>query len=300
MDLQIFSSFELPWVILGDFNAILNCEEHRGGTFDNYRAKSKLFNEFINENQLFDLGFLGTPYTWCNNQLGLARRWARLDRVLANNEWFSKFNTYYNKHLPRTASDHSPLLLSAVHFSQHKHKVFRFDNYWFEYNTCHKHVGRAWTSRTSASPMQAVSHFIAKTKTYLCKWKSKDLTPFEENITKVEEEILQLEALESTLEYSDLTSIELRGLYNKHNSLLKQNTLKWAQRAKLLRIKHGDYNSTFFHKHARVRGHKNRVSALITDYGATLTDQISIGQAFSDFYTNLWTQSVISQLMNLS
>ncbi|KAJ0967159.1 hypothetical protein J5N97_024076 [Dioscorea zingiberensis] len=153
MELEIFSSFDLPWILLGDFNAILTSEEHRGGRFDNYSPKSRLFNEFINDNHLFDLGFIGSPFTWCNNQLGLAKRWARLDRFLANNDWVSKFDSYFNKYLPRTASDHSPLLLTATFGSQHKHRVFRFDNYWFEYNACHMNVSRAWTSLTTANPM---------------------------------------------------------------------------------------------------------------------------------------------------
>ncbi|KAJ0960519.1 hypothetical protein J5N97_001609 [Dioscorea zingiberensis] len=225
MELEIFSSFDLPWILLGDFNAILTNEEHRGGRFDYYNPKSKLFNEFINVNHLFDLGYIGSPFTWCNNQLGLARRWARLDRFLANNDWVSKFDSYFNKHLPRTASDHSPLLLTATSGSQHKHRVFRFDNYWFEYNACHMNVSRAWTSLTTANPMQAVSHFISKTKFYLNKWRTKELTPLDEQISKVEEDILQLEALESSLEYSDLVSLALRGLYNKHVALLRQNTL---------------------------------------------------------------------------
>ncbi|KAJ0960379.1 hypothetical protein J5N97_001796 [Dioscorea zingiberensis] len=237
-NLEIFSSFQIPWVLAGDFNAIRNTEEHRGGGFDHYSTKSRLFNGFVNENCLLDLGFIGSPYTWCNNQLGLARRWARLDRFLANSDWVSKFDTYFINHLPRTASDHSPLLLTANFHSPHKHKVFRFDNFWLEYDKCHEHVTKAWYSRTNANPLHAFTHFTARTKSYLCQWKAKELTPLEKNITQVEEEILHLESLESSLGYSDLTSVALRSLYNKHCALLRQNSLRWAQRAKMLWIRH--------------------------------------------------------------
>ncbi|KAJ0984926.1 hypothetical protein J5N97_003282 [Dioscorea zingiberensis] len=62
-DLSVFSTFNLPWVILGDFNAILNNEENRGGRFENYAMKSKFFRTFVSTNQLLDLGFYGTPFT---------------------------------------------------------------------------------------------------------------------------------------------------------------------------------------------------------------------------------------------
>ncbi|KAJ0975885.1 hypothetical protein J5N97_017850 [Dioscorea zingiberensis] len=182
LELETFSSLELPWILVGDFNAIRNSEEHRGGGFNHYSSKSKCFNDFITDNQLFDLGFIGSPFTWCNNQLGLTRRWARLDRVLANNSWLTKFDSYFNKHLSRTASDHSPLFLNARFFSHQKQKVFRFDNFWFEYDNCHLNVWNAWNNRPRANPMHAFSHSISKTRTLLCKWKTKELTPLEKHI----------------------------------------------------------------------------------------------------------------------
>ncbi|KAJ0987975.1 hypothetical protein J5N97_006331 [Dioscorea zingiberensis] len=66
-DLSHMSSLSLPWVLVGDFNAILSIEEHRGGRFDRYAVKSKLFSEFMSVNHLLDLGFYGTAFTWCNN-----------------------------------------------------------------------------------------------------------------------------------------------------------------------------------------------------------------------------------------
>lgn len=58
-----------------------------------------------------DLNFSGPAFTWCNNQLGLARRWARLDRGLVNSSWLDKFSSYSLKHLPRLFSDHAPFYL---------------------------------------------------------------------------------------------------------------------------------------------------------------------------------------------
>ncbi|KAJ0963753.1 hypothetical protein J5N97_028875 [Dioscorea zingiberensis] len=288
LELHVLTTLDLPWCLMGDFNAILSPDELRGGLFDYYSAKTKLFSEFVTVNQLFDLGFIGTPFTWCNNQLGLARRWVRLDRVLANSSWFTNFDSYFNKHLLRTASDHFPMILTAKYFSHQKHRVFRFDNYWLGYDKCHLNVGKAWNCTSTASPMQAFNHYISRTRSCLCKWKSKELTPLDTQISKVENEISQLELLEPRLNYDDLISLALRGLYNKHSALLRQNTLRWAQRAKLFWLKHGDYSSTFFHRQAKVRGHRNKVSALRNDQGILLTDQEAISQAFSDYYQELW------------
>ncbi|KAJ0983259.1 hypothetical protein J5N97_011514 [Dioscorea zingiberensis] len=161
------SSLNLPWILTGDFNAILSTEEHRGGGFDHYSTKSKYFSEFISANQLFDLGYYGSPYTWCNKQNGLARRWARLDRYLANSSWISCFDSYYNKHLCRTLSDHSPMLLTARFFTSSKKKVFRFENYWFEHALCHQKVYKAWNFKTVTSPLHAFAHLTSRTRSIL-------------------------------------------------------------------------------------------------------------------------------------
>lgn len=41
------------------------------------------FLNFIEDNNLLDLHYISPNFTWCNNQSGTARHWARLDRCLA-------------------------------------------------------------------------------------------------------------------------------------------------------------------------------------------------------------------------
>ncbi|KAJ0972346.1 hypothetical protein J5N97_020305 [Dioscorea zingiberensis] len=289
----------IPWILVGDFNAILNSTEHRGGTFDHYSIKSRHFNDFVSRNQLFDLGYQGSPYTWCNNQGGLARRWARLDRFLANNAWLTNFDSYYNKHLPRTSSDHSPLLLSVKCFTHINKRIFRFENFWFDYESCHQTVLKAWKCNSSASHLSPTSHAICRTRKFLSNWKNNGKNSLDIAISKTEEDIQLLESLESTLHYSDLSNIALRGMYNKHTTLLRQNLLRWAQRARLLWLKNGDYNTKFFQQHAKVRGHRNKISAITDDHGVIHSDRSKIESVFAEFYKKLWTTSINASMSDL-
>lgn len=114
---------------MGDLNAVITQEEHRGGAHYYYRRKASVFSKFIATNNLLDVNFVGSPYTWCNNQQGLARRWARLDRCLVNPVWSNCFYAYLVTHLPRFLSDHSPLLLSVSPRNFSKKKLFHFENF---------------------------------------------------------------------------------------------------------------------------------------------------------------------------
>lgn len=85
-ELSKMSPLNIPWLIVGDFNSIVTHEEPKGGSFSYYSHKAHFPLKFIEENNLLDLNFSGPYFTWCNNLLGLAHRWAHLEMCLVNLE----------------------------------------------------------------------------------------------------------------------------------------------------------------------------------------------------------------------
>ena len=85
------------WMCIGDFNEMLNsskklsCRPALPRQLDAFRAALEHCN-------LVDLGFIGYPYTWNNRRLGTANTKERLDRMVTNQMWRSKF--------PRTSVNH--------------------------------------------------------------------------------------------------------------------------------------------------------------------------------------------------
>ena len=57
---------DLPWLLVGDFNTILNPTKHKGDNFNYYALKAKYFNYFISRDHFSDLGFYGPGSTWYN------------------------------------------------------------------------------------------------------------------------------------------------------------------------------------------------------------------------------------------
>ena len=147
------------------------------------------FNDFVLKIGLFDLGFLSPSFTWCNNQQGLSRWWAILDRFLGNNAWTSNFDSYFNQHLPRISSDYTPILLTANYHVSWNHRIFLFENFWMDYHACHDSNFKVWNSNPSSSPMHVVSHFISRAKSHLLDWRSKGKNALEMGIQKMEGDI---------------------------------------------------------------------------------------------------------------
>ena len=60
-------TISMPWMIGGDFNTILYANEKLGGNPPEVRSMDD-FHEAISLANLIDAGFLGSKFTWCNNQ----------------------------------------------------------------------------------------------------------------------------------------------------------------------------------------------------------------------------------------
>lgn len=62
---EVGQSFHGAWVLIGDFNMVLNSDDKRGGRPVPGPSRS-VFRSFVDLFELIDLGFMGPPFTWSN------------------------------------------------------------------------------------------------------------------------------------------------------------------------------------------------------------------------------------------
>ncbi|KAL3497771.1 hypothetical protein ACH5RR_040503, partial [Cinchona calisaya] len=113
---NVASNCPLLWLLVGDFNKVLNGSEKMGGNPIN-KKRSAIFNDFIHDCQLMDLGFFGPKFTWwCKRRDGPIIH-ERLDRTLCNSDWCDLSKDAFVQHIVRTGSDHRPIPVSTKSFS---------------------------------------------------------------------------------------------------------------------------------------------------------------------------------------
>ncbi|KAL0383105.1 UNVERIFIED_CONTAM: hypothetical protein Scaly_0597800 [Sesamum calycinum] len=82
---------------------------------------------------VYDLGFEGDPFTWCNRHPEPDTIFERLDRACADSEWHHKFPNTVVRHIPTTSSDHVVLSIDTENNhkpARPKHRPFRFEASW--------------------------------------------------------------------------------------------------------------------------------------------------------------------------
>jgi hypothetical protein len=116
------------WCVVGDFNVVLHRDERKGmNRLDQSAASPEIveFRDFVNRMGLFDMPVIGRRFTWMHpNGLSMSR----IDRDLVSDDWLLLGENPALWVLPRTVSDHCPLVL-RFNVANWGPRSFRFNNY---------------------------------------------------------------------------------------------------------------------------------------------------------------------------
>lgn len=101
----------MPWMVVGDFNEIMYSFEKKGGRLRNEQNMAR-FRAVLVDCDLLDIGFSGSWFTWEKGKHLENNVRERLERGVANQEWWGFFPKHSLKLLPHTIFYHFPLLVS--------------------------------------------------------------------------------------------------------------------------------------------------------------------------------------------
>ncbi|XP_042974693.1 uncharacterized protein LOC122306327 [Carya illinoinensis] len=182
----------IPWFLGGDFNIIRSEGEKIGGVCQSSRGRDE-FNRCIQDCSLVDLPYSSNRFSWCNGRLGGGRIWARLDRVLVNTGFLSRFPNSCLMYLPRTSSDHCPMITSLWVDRRVGPIPFRFQRMWCLHEDFLGVVSECWRQEFQGCPMVKFSRKLKKLKQVLKKWNREVFGKVGVDLKIIEEELLELE-----------------------------------------------------------------------------------------------------------
>lgn len=97
------------WCVGGNWNVVRFPSEKLGGCRTS--PDMQAFSDWINSNSLIDLHLSGAAFTWSSHQS--LPSMSKLDRFLVTTDWLELYLEVCQMALPKTASDHCPILLDS-------------------------------------------------------------------------------------------------------------------------------------------------------------------------------------------
>jgi exonuclease III len=255
------------WLVFGDFNIVLSSNEKAGGNPIDYHV-TEAFRDCLEHSNLEDLGYNGDQYTWHNRQQDNHYIQARLDRFCATSDWTYNFSHYQNFHLLRYGSDHCPILLDFSNLpppiqEHNRPRGKRFEQIWTEDEDHTRIVKEAWDNHN-----HELQNKLEDTLSSLHNWGKEKFGNIPKKIKAAQNE---LQHLNSQNHSGDLME-SIKNKEHEIDNLLYQEEMWWSQMSRVLWLKHGDRNTSFFHSKASHRRNKNRIETITDTQGITHTE----------------------------
>uniref|UniRef100_A0A2N9I0P4 Reverse transcriptase domain-containing protein n=1 Tax=Fagus sylvatica TaxID=28930 RepID=A0A2N9I0P4_FAGSY len=281
-------------VYVGDYNELTSIDEKVGGIIHSERQMQD-FRDAIDSCGFIDLGFVGEPFTWCNNRLGSATIWERLDRGLATAEWMSMFPNASLHHIDNGTSDHCPLWLNLVatnpaHSSQRR--PFRFEEIWLSDLSCRDLVNQAWKHDVRVDSMAIVHDKIRNCRKHLRSWSKNHFANISRELIKKKAWLKEVESLSrrgGDHSRAKVLKHEVTLLYGREEKM-------WRQRSRNNWLRCGDRNTRFFHQSATQRRRQNFIESLQDNNGVVQTGDSGVAAIFLQYFQELFKTTDLTNL----
>lgn len=280
-----------PWLVFGDFNAILGAHEKKGGA-PVCRRSCEEFQAMTDICELVHVDTKGAEFTWVRRRGGRGNVEVRLDRCLASLSWLDCWDSFDCCTLPRLCSDHNPLLMSFSNtFGAHQ-SLFRFRRMWLEHGGFHGFVQQCWDSvQMHGCPLTNLQHKLRILRKALRTW---NWEVFGNVHRRVENDLADLVSLQHDISVSggsDADYAKECELQATLSESLRLQELFWKEKSRLRWLAEGDRNTRFFHTMCRARRSRSSIT-LLRDGDQVFQDPMAIQNHIVDYYTDLFANNV--------
>lgn len=147
-----------PCCLMGDFNEAMWQFEH----FSEHKRKEKQmldFREILSHCNVFDLGFIGTPWTYDNKRKGGCNVQVRLDRAVASQSWSALYPQAQVRHLVSSHSDYYPILVQCTpdEDKDKPSRCMRYEIMWEREESLSEEIRTAWEQHHATTDLGSVS-----------------------------------------------------------------------------------------------------------------------------------------------
>ncbi|GFY83129.1 hypothetical protein Acr_02g0013690 [Actinidia rufa] len=251
------STVDLPWLLMGDFNNVLNSEEKTNGLpVSPYEMRD--FQRCCYELSISDLRHTGLHYTWTNNSV-----WSKLDRAMVNIRWVQEgLKAVANFGLPGKCSDHSPCVVTMFDIKDEGARPFKFFNMWAQHFDFLDIVSRVWGLQVHGTEMYKLCRKLKALKLPLKELNKLHFSHLSARAAAAEEDLLQCQQMLHDNPRDELLQNNIADLRKKATRLAEAELSYCSQLAKSKFIKNSDRGTKIFHDLIKSNKARNQIVSL--------------------------------------
>ncbi|XP_050233455.1 uncharacterized protein LOC126681943 [Mercurialis annua] len=228
------SRIDGPWIIQGDFNAVMSEKDRCGGNSLNLHHLNEMADCMASIG-LKEMRSIWSYYTWSNNQVDNNRIWRRIDRALTNVEWQDHYQNSYYGALPNGLSDHSPIYVVMDKAKNNRRSNFRYLNLWAQNPEHNRIIEEEWsksyqgyTMFKSIKKLNTIKQRFIKLNKKCYTGISQRVITHREHLEKLQKDIQRDPLNSSLLEEERAMVSQLRSLLRSEESFYKQKSrIQW-------------------------------------------------------------------------
>ncbi|KAL4324280.1 hypothetical protein GQ457_11G002870 [Hibiscus cannabinus] len=271
----------LPWLLGGDLNEILDREEKYGGRRQP-RVHMEGFKDTLLRNDLWDIRPSRGWFTWQTGEGARVYVKERLDRFCASIPWLHEYGRYEVRSEFTFYSDHhfvwldtdGPREMGRMHSD-----YFKFEPCWAGDEECLTRVKDAWQDNHSSTLGK-----INAVRVNLRDWqkhKMRDQIQLKKSLTERLEELMAQPTNVSNFR-------ELSEVKRNLKQVLDREERYWRQRLRVQWLTERDRNTSFFHACANGRKKKNWIREIKDAHGNLVEGTGKVMEVAVEFFSNLY------------
>ncbi|CAM8926103.1 unnamed protein product [Rhodiola kirilowii] len=275
----------MPWCIIGDFNAICNFSETTSKNLSR-QVFMEHFRDVLLDCGLMDLGYKGSKFTFSNKRQGMEEVRSRLDRAVGDDLWVNKFPNASIKHLVSHRSDHCPLLLNLDGISGGHHNYFKFESMWMRDASLSVTVSNSWNPY---GDNVSIGDKLADLSQQLKIWNRNSFGNVNSHLKRLKGDLAAIRQGTRSPEAAD----NEKRIAKEIDEWLAREELMWAQRSRISWLGEGDNNTRFFHLKANARKRFNTISSLIDSEGRSHTEPNDLQHVAVSYFQAIFSSTVV-------
>ena len=271
-----------PWLVLGDFNAVLSQNDRHGEMLvSSYEISD--FHSCCTDIGLSDVTYSGSHFTW-----NRGNKWSKIDRVMLNPLWSTlDVPVAVDFSSPGSLSDHSQAWVQLFGQMPQEKRIFKFFNMWAQNDNFLQIVEQHWRREVRGYPMFILCSKLKSLKRPLRSLNQLHFGHISQRVANVAADLDRIQQLRlSNLDCSRLF-VQETDLRLKLINLKSAEKMFFSQKLKIKFLEEGDKGSRFFHSLLNQKHRRNFIASIRNESGTLTTSPVEVGAVFVDYYKKL-------------